>query len=94
MIDIKELQSLTSKMSILYVEDDVEVQNNTKMIFEDLFKEVAIAQNGKEALEMYTNQADTFDIIITDINMPIMNGIELVQGVKKINSEQTIIIIL
>lgn len=93
MIDIKELQSLTSKMSILYVEDDVEVQNNTKMIFEDLFKEVAIAQNGKEALEMYTNQADTFDIIITDINMPIMNGIELVQGVKKINSEQTIIII-
>lgn len=48
MIDIKELQSLTSKMSILYVEDDVEVQNNTKMIFEDLLKKLQLPKMVKK----------------------------------------------
>lgn len=91
MVDAIELQKATSSMNILYVEDDLEVQNNTKMIFEDLFKKVDVACDGIEGLAMYKKH--DYDIVITDINMPKMNGIELVEEIKKINIQQAIIIV-
>lgn len=91
MIDINELQKLTTTMSILYVEDDLEVQNNTKGIFEDLFDQVEVANDGSEGLEKY--KKNKYDIVITDINMPNMNGIELIGEIKKININQAVIII-
>jgi two-component system chemotaxis response regulator CheY len=42
--------------------------------------EVVTAENGEEALEQY---CDTFDLIMTDWNMPVMNGLEFVNNVRK-----------
>lgn len=91
MVDIHGLQKRTSQMSVLYVEDDLEVQENTKIIFEDLFLDVKTANNGQEALEIY--KQGNYDIVITDVNMPNMNGIELIKEIKKIDITQVVIII-
>lgn len=90
-MDIKQIQERTSKLSVLYVEDDVEVRINTQAIFEDLFLHVESASDGKEGLQKYREQG--CDILITDINMPIMSGIELIQEVKKLNPYQMIIVV-
>jgi EAL domain-containing protein (putative c-di-GMP-specific phosphodiesterase class I)/PleD family two-component response regulator len=90
-MDIKQLRERTVKFSVLYVEDDVEVRTNTQEIFEDLFLSVECASNGEEGLKKYEEKA--YDILITDVNMPIMNGIELIRRVKKLNPYQIIIVV-
>jgi EAL domain-containing protein (putative c-di-GMP-specific phosphodiesterase class I)/PleD family two-component response regulator len=90
-MDIKQLRERTVKFSVLYVEDDLDVRTNTQELFEDLFLSVESASNGEEGLKKYEQKA--YDILITDVNMPIMNGIELIQRVKKLNPYQVIIVV-
>ena len=65
---------------ILYVEDEKSVQNQTKMILNDFVKEVVVANDGKEGLEIALNK--DIDLIITDIIMPNMNGIDMLKKLK------------
>lgn len=91
MVDVSKLQEIAKDTKILYAEDDKEVQSNTAMILDELFGEVVTADDGKEALSIY--KRSDFDIILTDINMPHMNGIELIKNIIIQNPEQIIIVI-
>ncbi len=97
MPNIKSLQSLTTKLSLLYVEDDVDLRINTAEIFEGLFKEVIVAENGEVALDLYNNyfieHNNYINLVITDIQMPKMNGIELAKNILHINTNQVLFII-
>ena len=75
---------------VLYVEDNKGVLNETKELFENFFSEIVTATNGVEALEKYDN---SFDIVITDLKMPKMDGIELAKKIKEIEKNQEIIVI-
>lgn len=87
----------TSTLNILFVEDDVNFQKETLEVFSQLFKNVSVANNGKEALDIYNQHYDTtntyFDLVISDINMPLLNGVELTKELYKINQDQLIIIL-
>ena len=72
---------------VLYVEDDTSVQNQTKMIIEDFVKEVIVANDGNEGFQIALEQK--IDLIITDIMMPNMNGIEMLKKLK-VESEKPI----
>lgn len=65
---------------ILYVEDEKSVQNQTKMILDDFVKEVVVANDGEEGLEIALNR--DIDLIITDIIMPNINGIDMLKKLK------------
>ena len=75
-----DLNSLKD-IELLYVEDDENVLNQTKLILDDFVKEVIVAKNGEEALEILKDRS--VDIIVADINMPKMNGIEMIKVIKK-----------
>lgn len=81
MIDIHKLQSISKELNVLYVEDDEFLRHKTAQIFEQLFAKVDVAENGKIALEMFEHyQFENnrhYDIVISDIQMPNMDGIEL-----------------
>jgi len=66
-------------------------------MLEDFFAVVHVASNGKEALDTYQRYFDEhekyFDIVITDIEMPIMDGIELCELLYKIEKKQQIIVL-
>lgn len=49
------------------------------------------AENGREALDLYNYEKD-IALVITDINMPTMGGLELTQELKRINSDLPVII--
>ncbi len=89
-IDIKTALKYTQKLTLLYVEDDVELQKHTQELFNSLFNLVVVSSDGKEALEYYKKEA--FDIVVSDIKMPHMDGVELVKEIKEINANQAIII--
>jgi DNA-binding response OmpR family regulator len=91
MINSREIIEYTKNLSILFVEDDDELRKNTSEILKNFFHKVDTACNGEEALTMYQNNAS--DIVLTDIRMPKMNGVELTQNIYAINDKQAVIVL-
>jgi len=89
-IGVSSTLKYTKELSLLYVEDDISLQTQTKELFESLFKSVAVASCGKEALGKYI--VNDYDMVITDVKMPNMDGVELVKKIREIKSHQEIII--
>ena len=83
---------LLKKIKILYVEDELDIQEITAEAFSSIFHTVSTATNGVEALDLFTKDDIDYDIIVTDINMPKMNGIELIKKVRDIDISLPIII--
>jgi len=81
---------ILKNLTILYVEDDINTQKLIKRILDSSTKEVYIASDGVEGLEMYKEKQP--DIVLTDICMPNMNGLDMSQEIKKINPKQPIAI--
>lgn len=77
--------------TILIVEDDKEMSEYMCQLLEDDTKELYVAYNGQEGLEVYTQYKP--DIIISDLSMPIIDGIEMCKEIKKVNAYQPIILI-
>jgi DNA-binding response OmpR family regulator len=86
----KQLYFYAIDKNILIVDDDPIIQDTLFAVFKDFYKKVFIASNGKEALEIFEN--NNIDLVLSDINMPIMNGIELAKKLK-LKSEVHIIIL-
>ncbi|KIM10144.1 MAG: hypothetical protein KU37_11710 [Sulfuricurvum sp. PC08-66] len=91
MATLKELQKFSQYMSILYVEDNENVGRETHKMLQLLFARVEWVRDGVEGLQMY-NQ-NLYDLVITDINMPRMNGVEMMGKIHEINPEQKIVAI-
>ena len=82
---------LLNNFSLLYVEDDKDARENISSMLEPQVKELFVASNGEEGLELYKKYSP--DIIITDISMPIMNGLDMCREIKKINYFQLILVL-
>jgi PAS domain S-box-containing protein len=91
MIDIDEIIKYSHNLTLLYVEDNRDARDMTLFILEDFFDNIVVAEDGQEAYEKYLNS--DIDIIITDINMPKMNGLELSKKIRE-KDEQIPIVIL
>lgn len=76
-MDLNYLKECT----VLYVEDEKSIQKQTKMILDDFVKEVRVASDGQRGLEMALE--DDIDVIITDIMMPNLNGIDMLKELKE-----------
>ena len=80
-----------NNITALYVEDEQEVRNTLSSMIGDVFKEFLTASNGKEGLETFIKHQDKIDIIITDINMPELDGLEMIAEINKIKEVPVII---
>ena len=96
-MDYKTLFSQTKDLSLLLVEDYEPLRNDMAEMLADLFKSVAVASDGSEALslyrEYYLEYNKGFDLVITDIQMPVMNGVELSESLRDIQLNQQIIVL-
>lgn len=92
-MDVAAISKLASKLDVLYVEDDATLRSETGALLEEFFNKVYYAADGFEGLEFYKSHSDGIDLVITDINMPRMNGIEMIKELKKLDEELPIIII-
>lgn len=90
-MNISDLAKKTKQLSLLFVEDEDSVRIETLSMLKILFNNVQEAVHGEDALEKYKQQQ--FDIVLTDINMPYMNGLKLSREILKINKNQIIIIL-
>jgi len=96
-IDYGTLFLQTKNLSLLLVEDYEPLRNDMAEVLEDFFKTVRVASDGTEALKIYQEYQKTyplgFDLVISDIQMPLMNGVELGKALRDINADQQIVIL-
>lgn len=81
---VEMLPERTGNESVLFVEDDEAISQFVCEALTSLGYIVTNASNGQQALEIFKLKPDTFDIIVSDLIMPKLNGKEFVQKVKKI----------
>lgn len=81
---------MINNFTVLFVEDDQDTQISMELMLEGDVKEFYQAYDGEEGLEMYKQKKP--DIIISDINMPHLDGLSMIEEIKKIDSNVPIII--
>jgi CheY-like chemotaxis protein len=81
----------TKPMHLLYVEDNEEARRFTLELLSRFFDNISVAVNGKDGLELF--QSKKFDLIISDVNMPIMGGIEMAHLIRKTDRKIPIFIL-
>jgi len=83
MFDIKEIIDNSKDLKVLYVEDNAEARESTIGLLENVFNDVTVAVDGKDGLEKFYKESSSYDLVISDINMPKMNGIDMISNIKK-----------
>jgi len=78
-------------LKILFVEDEKEICKNINEAIGDLFASLEIAYDGYDGLRKYKKTAH--DVIITDISMPKLNGMDMIGKIRKISTSVPIIIL-
>lgn len=84
------MQNDFSNLTLLYVEDDQIIRQNAVEYLSNYCKTVFQAKDGQEALAIY--KAKKPDIIITDIEMPRLNGLEMAKEIRKEDKKTPIIV--
>lgn len=87
----KLLKEIAFDMKVLFVEDEIEIQEQLKNFLSRFFGRVDTADNGVEALDLFN--LHSYDLVITDLTMPFMDGIELSANIRSIKDSQHIIVI-
>lgn len=80
-----------SSIYILYVEDEELIRNSVYTTLKNFFKCTAV-KNGLEALELFESSPNTYNLIVTDINMPYLDGLSMSKKIREINKSIPIII--
>lgn len=80
----------TKKLKVLYTEDNIEVQEQTIKMLNSFFDVITAASDGKEAIDLYLE--NSFDLIITDIKMPHIDGLSLIEFIRKSDKKIPILV--
>lgn len=91
MSEDKDFFKYLKKLNLLYVEDDDNTREELEYFLKNKVSELYVARNGLEGFELFEKHQP--DLIITDIQMPIMTGTKMIKLIKQINPTIPIIII-
>jgi diguanylate cyclase (GGDEF)-like protein len=87
----QENKEILKELSILYAEDEIEINQFTSKTLAVIAKKVVSVYNGIEGIEEYHKQGP-FDVIITDINMPKLDGLGMCKKIREYQSDIPIVI--
>ncbi|WP_458700160.1 response regulator transcription factor [Sulfurospirillum sp. 1307] len=79
-----------SNLTVLFVEDEKELRNALESAISDEFKQFIVARDGDDGLKKFKKYKP--DIVVTDILMPICDGLEMSKEIKKLSRETPIIV--
>ncbi|RXK13880.1 DNA-binding response regulator [Halarcobacter mediterraneus] len=82
---------MKSNYSVLYAEDDENVRKNYVLYLENFFDKIYEADNGLDALNLYKDKKP--DILLLDITMPKLNGLEVIRKIRELDNTTPIIVL-
>ena len=84
---------MSQRMTLLYIEDDAQARATATPLFSEFFSNVIVGVDGEEGVHLYERQHKHIDLVITNLTMPRMNGIEMIQTIRNINPEIAVIVL-
>lgn len=69
------------QLTVLFVDDESSIREAMEPALSAVFEKVYVAADGKEAKEIFDN--NRIDVLVSDINMPSMSGVELIEQIRK-----------
>ncbi len=95
--NLELLSSCTKNLKVLFVEDSFDSRTQAIKILENYFSKIDVAVDGMDGLEKFKNQLNEtgsyYDLLIIDIVMPKMDGIDLSKAIYELNPKQKIIVL-
>ncbi len=88
---IETIKKLSKDIGILYVEDNHGLSKNMQALLSRIFDSVYVAYDGEQGYNEYIKHKPK--IVITDVNMPVMSGFEMIKKIKALELECKIIIL-
>ncbi len=80
-------KKLLKRLTLLYVEDDEVIRKELAVLLANFFNEIIVASDGQEGYDKYVQNKDKIDVILADINMPVLSGLEMIALIRKINKK-------
>ena len=91
---IENLKRFSKILNVLYVEDNKEARDSTFELLEMFFNNITVLTNGEDGLNHFlSSQTDDIHLVVTDINMPKLNGLDMVERIKEYNSDIYVLIL-
>ena len=84
-LEMRKLLEFAKTLKILYVEDNEDSREALCGLLENFFTDITPASDGLDGLEKFKN--NNFDLVITDINMPKMNGVEMMHEIRVMDED-------
>lgn len=78
--------------TILLVDDEQLIRTSTKRLLERLGYRVILAEDGRDALDIYVENKDDVEVVVLDLMMPGMSGEEAFVELQKINADVRVIL--
>ena len=85
-------QEVLKNITVLYAEDESMIQEGITETLNLFEINVICAKNGQEGLNLYKKNIEKIDLILTDIKMPNLNGLDMIEKIRQFNSEIPVII--
>lgn len=89
---IKEEEEKSFKVTALIVDDEEIVRGVAKSMIEAMGGKAIVVKEGKDAIEIYKNMADSIDFVLLDLTMPGLSGDEVFRELKKIRADVKVIL--
>ncbi|MBU1658734.1 EAL domain-containing protein [bacterium] len=88
---IQQCLVYSKELKVLYVEDNADARMFTLEMLKRFFNHITVAKDGEEGLECF--KKDTFDVVLTDIHMPKLNGLKMAEKMKRISNSIIILVL-
>ena len=89
--DIQKIIKYSQGLKLLYVEDNNYARESTQIVLEEFFDSIVIAYDGEDGYNKF--QDNDIEIIITDINMPKLNGLAMIKKIRALNKDIPILVL-
>lgn len=87
---LQQLHQDFNLVNVLYVEDEEGVREETLLFLKRIFANIDSAVNGEEGLELF--KEGNYDLVITDLKMPKMNGRDMLDAMHELNKDVAVIV--
>jgi CheY-like chemotaxis protein len=91
--NLEKLLEVSKNLKVLYVEDSQDARVQTTKLLNNFFDDIVTAVDGADGLTKYLENNNSFDLVISDINMPNLDGIKMSKAILELDDKQLIIII-